>query len=80
MPMSSNQNNSPKSSTLTPREIDILRLLANGLCNREIAKNLGLSEKTVRNRLSEILSKIGVSNRTQAALWAIENGLKEDSH
>lgn len=61
--------------TLTPRERDILRLLAQGAGNQEIAAQLHLSAKTVRNRVSEILSKLGVRNRTQAALWAWEHGL-----
>lgn len=59
--------------SLTCRERDILSLLAQGLSNKEIAAQLCLSEKTVRNRLSEILSKLGVRNRTQAALWAKEH-------
>jgi DNA-binding NarL/FixJ family response regulator len=58
---------------LTPREFEILRLLAEGLSNKEIAAQLNLSEKTVKNRISEILSKLGVCNRTQAAIWAREN-------
>jgi DNA-binding NarL/FixJ family response regulator len=61
--------------SLTRRERDILSLLAQGLSNKEIAEQLCLSEKSVRNRVSEILSKLGVSNRTQAAIWAKENGL-----
>ena len=61
--------------SFTRRERDILRLVAQGLSNKEIAAQLCLSEKTVRNRLNEIFSKLGVSNRTQAAIWAIEHGL-----
>ena len=61
--------------SFTHRERDILRLLAQGLSNKEIAAQLCLSEKTVRNRLSEIFSKLEVSNRTQAAIWAREHGL-----
>jgi DNA-binding NarL/FixJ family response regulator len=64
--------------SLTPRERDVLAWLAAGLCNREIAKHLELSEKTVRNRISDIFGKIGASNRTQAALWAHEHGFKRD--
>ena len=60
---------------LTPREREILQLLAIGNDNRTIALELSLSEKTVGNRLSEIFQKLGVSNRTQAALVAIERGL-----
>ena len=60
---------------LTPRELDILRLLVAGHDNRTIAAELHLSEKTVANRLSEIFQKLGVANRTQAALMAVQRGL-----
>ena len=66
--------------SLTRRERDILRLIAQGLSNKEIAAQLHLSEKTVRNRLSEIFSKLGVGNRTQAAIWAREHGLGSGQH
>src|SRR5574341_2358746 len=71
----SNLDTTDPQISLTRRERDILRLLAQGLSNKEIAEQLGLSEKTVRNRLSEILSTLGVRNRTQAAIWAKEHGL-----
>lgn len=67
--------NSSASDHLTERERDILVLVARGDDNRAIAQQLHLSEKTVANRLSEIFSKLGVSNRTQAALVAIQRGL-----
>jgi DNA-binding NarL/FixJ family response regulator len=60
---------------LTERERDILALVARGADNRAIAQQLHLSEKTIANRLSEIFSKLGVSNRTQAALVAVQRGL-----
>lgn len=60
---------------LTEREREILQLVAGGLENRAIAARLHLSEKTVGNRLSEIFQKLGVTNRTQAALAARERGL-----
>ena len=60
---------------LSEREIDILRLLAQGLTNREIAQRLFLAEGTVKNYVTNILSKIGVRDRTQAALRARELGL-----
>jgi DNA-binding NarL/FixJ family response regulator len=60
---------------LTEREREILQLLAAGYDNRTIATQLHLSEKTVGNRLSEIFQKLGVSNRTQAALVAVQRGL-----
>lgn len=62
-------------SVLTEREEDILRLLAQGASNQEIAGSLGISEKTVRNRLSEIFSKLRLNNRTQAALYALREGI-----
>jgi two-component system, NarL family, response regulator LiaR len=60
---------------LTEREAAILRLLAQGSSNQEIALKLNISEKTVRNRLSEIFAKLQLNNRTQAALYAIREGL-----
>lgn len=60
---------------LTERETDVLRLLARGLNNAEIAAQLHLSEGTVRNHVSAILDKLGVSDRTQAAVIAIQHGL-----
>jgi DNA-binding NarL/FixJ family response regulator len=60
---------------LTEREREILELLAAGCDNRTIAAHLHLSEKTVGNRLSEIFQKLGVTNRTQAALVAVQRGL-----
>ena len=62
-------------SELTEREATILRLLAQGDSNQEIAEALGVSEKTVRNRLSEIFSKLRLNNRTQAALYALREGI-----
>jgi len=61
--------------TLTQREIDVLRLLARGLANKEIARELGIGEKTVKTHVSNILSKLGVLSRTQAALHAVQIGL-----
>jgi NarL family two-component system response regulator LiaR len=60
---------------LTPREIDVLKLLAQGLANKEIARELSISEKTVKTHVSNILSKLRVLSRTQAALHAIQIGL-----
>jgi DNA-binding NarL/FixJ family response regulator len=61
---------------LTDREIEVLRLLANGLGNADIADRLCLSGGTVRNHVSSILAKLDVSDRTQAAVIAIQHGLK----
>ena len=62
-------------SKLTDREIDILRLIARGFSNNDISERLYLSEGTVRNHVSAILAKLGVSDRTQAAVIAIQHGL-----
>src|SRR5690625_2318041 len=64
-----------KISGLTEREEDILRLLAQGKSNQDIAFELNVSEKTVRNRLSEIFSKLRLNNRTEAALYALREGI-----
>ena len=60
---------------LTERELDVLRLIAKGINNSDIAVRLHLSEGTVRNHVSAILEKLGVSDRTQAAVIAIQHGL-----
>jgi DNA-binding NarL/FixJ family response regulator len=62
---------------LTPREADILELLAGGNSNREISKQLYLSEKTVKAHLASVFRKLGVTNRTQAAMMAISMGIGE---
>ncbi|GAC1405829.1 MAG: response regulator transcription factor [Candidatus Velthaea sp.] len=61
-------------SDLTTRETDILRLIAGGLSNKEISSKLQLSEKTVKNYISRIFSKLNVTARTQAAVYAIKAG------
>ncbi|HEY7076572.1 MAG TPA: HD domain-containing phosphohydrolase [Solirubrobacteraceae bacterium] len=60
---------------LTPREVEILRLLARGLLNKQIARRLGIAPKTVGNHVQHIYAKIGVSTRAAAALFATEHGL-----
>ncbi|HBE71513.1 MAG TPA: DNA-binding response regulator [Planctomycetaceae bacterium] len=60
---------------LTQRESEVLRQLANGLTNKEIAMALGISYETVKEHVQHILRKIGVSDRTQAAVWAVRKGL-----
>jgi DNA-binding NarL/FixJ family response regulator len=64
---------------LTERELDVLRLLASGSSNSEIARRLFLSEGTIRNYLSTIFNKLGVADRTQAALIAIQAGITLES-
>ena len=63
---------------LTAREIDVLRLLARGLTNKEIAERLVISRKTVANHVEHIYSKIDVSTRTAAGLFATQHGLLGD--
>lgn len=62
---------------LTEREIDVLRLLARGFNNADIAAQLHLSEGTVRNHISSIFTRLGVTDRTQAAIIAIRHGLDQ---
>lgn len=66
---------SGKHADLNERETTILKLLAQGFSNQDIALRLDISEKTVRNRLSEIFNKLQLNNRTQAALYAIREGI-----
>ena len=60
---------------LTPREREVLALVTRGLANKAIARELGVSEKTVKTHVSNILGKLGVADRTQAALYAVRAGL-----
>ena len=64
-----------KIKSLTRRELDVLKLLAEGLFNKEIAFKLDISERTVKNHVSNIFKKIDVADRTQAAVFAIRNNL-----
>jgi len=60
---------------LTGRERDVLRLVIAGDANKQIARKLGISEKTVKGHLTNLFQRIGVQDRTQAALWAERNGI-----
>ena len=60
---------------LSDREREVLVLVAGGLANKQIARRLGISEKTVKGHLTRVFQTIGVTDRTQAALWAERNGL-----
>ena len=68
----SQENEKTEDDKLTRREIEVLKLLAEGLFNKEIAYKLSISEKTVKNHVSNIFKKIGVFDRTQAAFYAIK--------
>ncbi|MEV5332158.1 response regulator transcription factor [Streptomyces werraensis] len=64
-----------RAGSLTEREREVLGLIADGRANREIARALVLSEKTVKTHVSNILMKLDLADRTQAALWAVRHGL-----
>jgi NarL family two-component system response regulator LiaR len=63
---------------LTPRELQVLRLIARGMSNRELALKLEISEKTVKTHVSNILGKLHLDDRTQAAIYALKHGLVPD--
>ncbi len=65
---------------LTRRERDVLELIARGRPNKRIALELGISEKTVKTHVGHLLAKLGVTDRTQAALLAVQEGLVDDDH
>jgi NarL family two-component system response regulator LiaR len=67
----------PAEEPLTEREAEVLSLVARGLANQEIAERLVIGEGTVRNHMSSILGKLHLANRTQAALYALREGLAE---
>jgi DNA-binding NarL/FixJ family response regulator len=60
---------------LTGRELEVLRLVRQGLANKQIARRLGISERTVKAHLTSVFQRLDVADRTQAALWAERNGL-----
>lgn len=63
----------PRGAPLTPREREVLALVREGLANKQIARRLGISERTVKAHLTAIFAALGVQDRTQAALWAERN-------
>ncbi|MFM2223374.1 MAG: hypothetical protein RLZZ78_1631, partial [Armatimonadota bacterium] len=74
-PMTGAQMDIPE--PLTIREEEVLRLVTTGLSNKEIAALLFISDGTVKSHVEHILRKLGVSDRAQAAVWAVRNGLVE---
>lgn len=73
--ISSHPEQPPDQEPLTAREVDVLRLIARGLTNQEIAENLVISVATVYTHVSNILAKLHLASRTQAALYALKEGL-----
>jgi NarL family two-component system response regulator LiaR len=65
----------PTTDPLTEREMEVLKLVAQGLPNQNIAEKLVISERTARTHVSSILSKLHLANRTQAALYALKKGI-----
>ena len=65
----------PLTEQLSEREKQVLRLVAVGLANKQIARRLGIAEKTVKTHLTNLFQRLGVADRTQAALWAERHGL-----
>jgi DNA-binding NarL/FixJ family response regulator len=65
----------PSDVELTGREREVLALVVEGLANKQIARRMGISEKTVKGHLTNLFQRIGVADRTQAALWAERNGI-----
>ena len=72
---SSARSDEPGLADLTPRELEVLVLIARGRANKEIARDLGISIKTVKTHVGNILSKLHIVDRTQAALYAVRQGL-----
>jgi len=70
-----NQVRDAGTADLTPRESEVLALVRQGLANKQIARRLGISERTVKAHLTSCFQRIGVADRTQAALWAERNGI-----
>ncbi len=69
------ENNRREENNLTAREIEVLELIAEGMINKEIARQLFISEKTVKNHVSNIFKKLNVSDRTQAAIYAFKHNI-----
>jgi NarL family two-component system response regulator LiaR len=73
------QRTNDPGATLTPREHEVLQLIAGGRSNKRIALELGIAEKTVKTHVGHLMAKLGVADRTQAALLAVRRGLVDES-
>jgi DNA-binding NarL/FixJ family response regulator len=73
------RRDAPPVEPLTPREKEVLAQLAQGASNKELAYTLSITERTARTHVSNILGKLGLASRTQAALWAVEHKLVDPS-
>jgi NarL family two-component system response regulator LiaR len=73
------RRNEVPTEALTPREVEVLQLLARGAANKEIAADLSITERTARTHVSNILGKLGLASRTQAALWAVEHKMLDSA-
>jgi DNA-binding NarL/FixJ family response regulator len=69
--MSTLQAGTRSAAALTPRELDVVALVGEGRANKEIARQLGIGERTARTHVSNVLHKLGLTSRTQLALWAV---------
>jgi two-component system nitrate/nitrite response regulator NarL len=74
-PLVANPAVARKIQDLTAREVDILQCLTEGLANKQIARRLGIREATVKIHVKSLIGKLGVANRTQAALWGVRAGI-----
>ena len=75
LPHDNKEANAPALASLTERELDVLRLVARGMSNAEIAASLVLGETTIKTHVGNVLSKLAVRDRVQAVVWAYEAGL-----
>jgi DNA-binding NarL/FixJ family response regulator len=75
-----NEDSAAKAAGVTDRELEIMRAVARGLSNKAVARELWVTEQTVKFHLTNIYRKLGISNRTEAARWAIARGLTEPEH